>query len=179
MNTTKAIEALEIEIRALNEDRKYAGFIRPIDDRIEALHQALAELRSSPNLKHQLGVMTSTSDDDFNQLVDIVCDELLGSTADTAFMSNRMNEVVRRLHAQPSPWIKLSDRLPEMKPAEDNPKFMYSDEVILCHKLLDDDRDNEHYYTIRRLQMDPEGRVHAGSHTYWMPMPLPPTPEQQ
>lgn len=54
-------------------------------------------LSTDGGLKHQLGVITSTSDEDFNALVDIVCDKLLTCHASSKFMGKKMNEVVARM----------------------------------------------------------------------------------
>lgn len=118
----------------------------------------------SPNLKHHLGVMTSTSDDDFNQLVGIVCDRLLGSTVYTVFMSEKMNQVVRRIHAQPSQWISVETRLPEP----------YTWVLVFS----DTSETGDFQFDIGRV-IGGEWKCLGWDYpvTHWMP--LPPTPEQR
>lgn len=51
-----------------------------------------------PSLQKQLGVITDTEDEAFNELVDIVCDKLIDSTPDSRFAGEKMNKVVRLIH---------------------------------------------------------------------------------
>ncbi len=89
----------ELAIAAANRGWQTTRYQRGMEMREEiAKLQAKWDEAKMASLKNQLGVITSTSDEDFNELVDIICDRLIHSKSDSAFMGEKMNEVVRLIH---------------------------------------------------------------------------------